>query len=135
MASQDQFKIGSTYSFTTYSPSLLGNFRNVSIDGVGDYQIARHFIDPAAMHIALYDVLPESTPDDHRKYNYIVMTKTSGEKTALGLPWIDGNSIEQIERQKIEVKLEDVGTEDIERVRKLLLANGYEVASVELIDD
>ena len=132
MASADQFDIGSVYTFTTHAPTVLGTYSHVLIDGISDYQVARHFIDPAKLHVQIYNALPSSVPDDHRKYNYLLLTRSNGERTALGLPWIDENSIEAIQRQRIEVLIEDVGVEDVERVRKLLLANGYTLNNIEL---
>lgn len=132
MAEKSDFEIGSIYSFTTHAPSLLGNFSNVSVDGIGDHVVARGLIDPAALHTQVYSSLPDDVEDDYRSYYYILVTRTNGNRTAVGLPWIESSSIERVDKRKIVATVENVGTDDVERIRKILRANNYDVADVEI---
>lgn len=133
MANSDQFELGAMYDFTTYAPTVLGTFRNVRAVGVVDHNGAQQYIDPAAAHANVYGSLPaNSAPDDHTRYFYLVVTQTNGLRTAIGLPWIDGSSVQLKERGRAIVTLEDFGPEDMSRLRMALASNNFTVGNIEL---
>lgn len=133
MANSNQFNLGSVYDLTTFAPALLGTFRNVRVEGIVDHRTASQYIDPAAYHANVYGTLPEnSAPNDYRRYYYLIVLLPNGTRTALGLPWIDGASIELKERNKITVSISDVGPDDIERIKLALSSNGYSAVTIEI---
>lgn len=125
MASSNQFEIGAVYDFITYAPSILGTYKNVRVEGIVNHTASRYYIDPAAMHANVYSTLPEGTINDYRQYNYLMVKTTSNNIYALGLPWIDGDSVVRKSFQKAYVTIEDVGPEDVEKIRLALVSNGY----------
>jgi hypothetical protein len=56
----------------------------------------------------------------------------NGTRTALGLPWVDGNTVVLKERNKITIHVEDVGPNDIEELKLALASNGYRAVSIEI---
>lgn len=133
MANSTQFDLGSVYDLTTYAPALLGTFRNVRVEGIVDHRTAGQYIDPAAYHANVYGTLPEnSTPNDYRRYYYLILLLPNGTRTALGLPWVDGNTVTLKQRNKITIHIEDVGPDDIEELRLALSANGYTAVSIDI---
>lgn len=133
MATSDQFKLGSVYDFTTYAPGVLGTYRNVRVEGIVDHRTAFQYVDPAALHANVYGSLPaNSAPNDFRQYYYLVVLQPNGTRLAVGLPWIQGTSIELKERNRIRAVIEDVGVDDMERVKRALQSNGFTVGEVTL---
>lgn len=130
MAEKSDFETGSIYNFTTYAPSLLGNYNTVSVDGIGNHVVVRGLIDPAALHAQVYPSLPSTVKDDYREYFYLLLTRPNGQRTAVGLPWIEASSIERIDKRRIVATVENAGVDDVERIRKILLANNYKVGDV-----
>jgi hypothetical protein len=133
MATADQFEMGSVYDFITHAPAVLGSFKNVRVTGVVDYRTAQQYIDVAAYHANVYGSLPENTAaDDFRRYYYLVVVQANGQRTAVGLPWIDGSSIQRKERMRATIAVEDVGPDDLERLNRALVSNGFTVGSIDL---
>lgn len=131
MATSEQFKLGSVYDFITYAPSVLGNFKNVRIEGIVDHRAAYQYADVAAMHANVYGSLPEqSAPNDFRKYYYVIVLQPNGTRLAIGLPWIDVGSVELKERNRVRVTIEDVGPDDLPSIKRMLSANGYHSTEV-----
>jgi hypothetical protein len=125
--------MGSAYDFITYAPSVLGSFSNVRVTGIVDYRGAQQFIDPASYHANIYSSLPENTaPDDHTRYYYLVVVQTNGSRTAVGLPWIDGASVLLKDRGRAVVSIEDIGADDMSRLKQALSSNGFTIGSITL---
>lgn len=133
MANSNQFNLGSVYDLVTYAPALLGTFRNVRVEGIVDHRTASQYIDPASYHANVFGALPEnSAPDDYRRYYYLLILQPNGTRTALGLPWIDGTTVELKERNTITIRVDDVGPDDIEKLKMALSANGYKAVTIEI---
>lgn len=125
MTNMSSFQLESVYDFTTYAPSLLGEFKNVKIVGFGDYQMAQQFIDPVAMHANIYGSLPEGVVNDYKSYSYVIVRFENDERMAIGLPWIQEGSISLKERNTIYATIEDVGPSDVDKINRILSSNGY----------
>lgn len=133
MATSNQFDLGAMYDFTTHAPTTLGSFHNVKAAGIVDYRGAQQYIDPAARHANVYGNLPANTaPDDHTRYFYLVVVQSNGGRTAVGLPWIVGDSVQLKQRGLIHVSVEDAGPEDMENIKRALVSNGFTVGKIEL---
>tara|TARA_B100000929_G_scaffold291132_1_gene288232 strand:- start:8860 stop:9261 length:402 start_codon:yes stop_codon:yes gene_type:complete len=125
MANMNEFQLQSVYDFTTHAPSVLGDFKKVKVVAFGDWNIAQTYIDVAAMHVNVYGTLPAGTINDYKSYSYIIIVLQNGERTALGLPWIDSASIQLFERNTIYATIEDVGPDDVDKIKRVLSSNGY----------
>lgn len=130
MARADQFEPGDIYDFMTHASALLGTFKGVRVIGTVTHEGVRGYIDPAASHAAVYGTLPEGIPDNYKQYNYLVITQPNGNTTALGLPWIDENSVHKKEFGEANARIINVSVEDRDKIRNALTSNGFQVANI-----
>lgn len=129
----DVFKLNGKYSFEVHPSEILGNdFKNVVVLGVVIPTIAQSFIDIEALHVQVFPYLPVGTPDDARGYDYVVLKTISGETTVLGLPWIKQNTITSVEAGTMLVEIQEVTSQDIQRVSDALVANGFKKISIKM---
>jgi len=69
--------------------------------------------------------LPAGLPDDPSQYDYVRIRTASGQSTILGISWINLDTVELVESRRMTIKIDGVGSSDIERVRLALVQNGY----------
>lgn len=118
---------GKRYSFQTYAPGILGEFKNVLILGTVSFKVANREEDLYAMHARVYPMLdPKVVPDDPTMYSYVLVESNDGATKTLGLPYINPNTIEEVSHQYISVRVGGAVTAaDIPRIRAALASNGY----------
>ncbi len=120
------FVVNGKYSFEVFPAQILGNdFKNVTILGIVHPSIAQNFLDIEASHIQVYPYLPAGAPDDARGYDYVMLKTVSGETTVLGLPWINQETIVNVESGTMLVEILNVTSQDIQRVSDALVVNGF----------
>ncbi len=118
--------INGKYNFEVFPSLLLGNnFKNVTILGIIHPSIAQNFLDLEAIHAQVYAYLPEGTPDNARGYDYVMIKSLSGDTTVLGMPWINQETIVNVESGTMIVEILNVTSQDIQRVSDALAANGF----------
>lgn len=125
MADQTHFTIGSNYDFNSYAPAILGSFSNVKVLGIVDHSSVRQYIDPAVYHIKVYGNIPAGTPDDYRQYYYLVIQHPNGNKTAVGLTWIDASSIVNKGLATVVATISNVDPANVQLIRRALSAHGF----------
>ena len=127
------FVVNGKYSFEVFPVQILGNdFKNVTVLGIVHPSIAQNFLDIEASHIQVYPFLPDGTPDDARGYEYVMLRTLSGETTVLGLPWINTDTIVNVESGTIVVEIVNVTSQDIQRVSDALIANGFNAFNIKM---
>ena len=120
------FQIGNTYNFNTRAPAVLGSlFKNATILGIVDYNTASTYINIDVMQRTIYPLLPQGTPDNPKKYTYLLIQAESGQKTVLAYQWIDENTIAEVSSATIIVTLPNVNATDAERIRDSLALLGF----------
>lgn len=132
-ANATQFVVNGKYSFEVFPTALLGNdFKNVTILGIIHPTIAQNFLDIEAMHVQVYPYLAAGTPNDARGYEYVMIRTVSGVTTVLGLPWINADTIENVESGTMVVEIVNVTSQDIQRVSDALIANGFNQFNIKM---
>jgi hypothetical protein len=127
------FELKKVYNFDVYPTSILGNdFRSITILAILDYETALQTVDIPAIHTNVYPHLPSGIPDDPSQYDYIRIRTASGNATILGIPWINLDTLELVQSQRITVKIEGVSGSDVERVRLALVQNGFNNLDIQL---
>lgn len=127
------FVVNGKYNFEVFPIQILGNdFKNVTVLGIVHPSIAQNFLDIEASHVQIYPYLPEGTPDDARGYEYVMLRTVSGETTVLGLPWINANTIVNVESGTLLVEIVNVTSQDIQRVSDALVVNGYNAFNIKM---
>jgi hypothetical protein len=133
MTTVNNFSLSATYDFTTHAPAILGTFKNVKVESIVNYKLAQGFIDPASLHANIYGSLPAGeTVDDYRRYHYLIILLESGDRTAIPVPAVVEGSIQLKSRGKAFLTLEDVGPEDLSKIKLALTSNGFNVGEVVL---
>lgn len=135
--SYTDLKKGAIVDFNVVAPEILGEgFTSCKITSVLDEDDANRLgLDVKAMHQNLYPLVKANgIPDDPSTYDFVKVTKVSGGTAILWVPWIIESTIAVVSRNKIQVILEDVGSDDVAIVKAALESNGYKNAVVTLID-
>lgn len=121
------------YSFDVYPSTIIGNdFKNVTVLGIVGYEQAIRDADIPAIHANVYPLLPQGTPEDPTQYDYLLVRTSAGRNTVLGIPWINLETVQLVESRKMSIVLDGVGSVDVDRVRSILVANGYNNISISL---
>lgn len=128
--------VNQVVSFNTRAPAVLGDaFTRVTVKSLLDADDARRYIDPVALHVNVFPLVhaaDPSIPDDSSKYMYLKIQYETGETTAIGVPWIDPDSLTIVTPGTGIVTLKDFAPGDIPRLRNALLANNFTNFTVEL---
>jgi hypothetical protein len=91
-----------------------------------DHDSAALQVDTMALHAQVYPFLPAGTPDDPTLATYIKIRLPSGDTTILGNTWINTSTVKEIKRTTIVATIKDVTPNDLDTIRRVLLANGFE---------
>lgn len=121
--------IGKTASFKVFPSIIKDDFTNVKILGVVSYEDAEGF-GVAETHVKVYPTLPAGTPNDYRAYNYLKLRFPNGKVDVIGLPWVEENSVRIFSTMDIVITIRNKGVEDIDTLRMILAANGYQDVSI-----
>ena len=128
------FSVNTKYSFEVYPISILGNeYKNVIMLGIVNPAIAQRFLDIDAVHNQVYPYLPKGTRDDPRAYDYVMIRTVSGEITVLGIPWINHDTVVEVESSTMIVEIMDVSSSDMDKVRDALILNGYNKINIKML--
>lgn len=134
----EYFSIDDVISFNVYPSAILGNsFTRVKVLAHIDADTAKLFgIDPIALHAAIYPTLPTESKTTYKKYTdykYIKIQKPNGDITALGLPWINMESVVVITSTTARFTVELDNPSEIDEILALLNANGFHNIKVETL--
>lgn len=124
----------STVSFEVYPSSILGTrFTRVKVEGILDAHTARSLgFDPWALHANVYPTLPAGTPNDPTAYLYVKVKLSSGGSEIVGVPWIRPDSITELQLKTAQIKVLNVGPDDLPKIVQALSANGFAAHEVTL---
>lgn len=118
---------GKIVSFQVYPIAILGdNYRTVKVLSIVDYATARIFTDVNNLSVSVYPSLPKGTPKDLKKYMYLKVEHLSGKISCVAIPWINLDTVIFHTDVLINVSIKLKHINDVETVRKLLLANNIE---------
>lgn len=129
------FNLGDMIEFDVYPTALYGfSFKNRKVVAVIDYQTAVLYgLDVEAAHAAVFPTLPEnSAPNDHRKYNYLLLETQSGDREVIGIPWIRVDTVTRVTSQMITVRIQASAAATLENVRAAMVANGFQVLGIDV---
>lgn len=133
-ATLSELPIGSTVSFETYAPQIIGAvIQNAVVLSHLDADSVRMLGgDPYSKHAQVYPLLPTGTVDDAASYTYLKLKLVSTEIAYIGLPWIREETIVATQRRRAVVKIEDVGPSDVNEIGLALSSNGYSKYTITL---
>lgn len=134
-ASLDQVPTGSTVSFETFAPQIIGAvIKDAVVLAHLDVETVRMLGgDPYSKHAQIYPLLPTGVVDNAGEYMYLKLQLVSKEFAYIGLPWIREETIVSTKRRRAQVVIEDVGPSDVSEISLALTSNGFSKHSVTLI--
>lgn len=127
--------INKVISFTVYPSAIIGsNFDNVKLLSILDADTAISYGDVVSLHEEVYPTIPEEFRpiDDYRSYTYLLVRMANNSLSIVGLPWINGNIIVR-ENNVITVTINNVSGMDVEKVKRMCIANGYNDINVSIV--
>lgn len=125
MADISGINSGDTLSFSLHTSVLPDVYKNVKVLAADvSYEVAMGFDDVAAKHANIISTLPEGTPNDPSAYPYLYVETIDGQRICVGSTWIK-EPIEKVTACTIEATINNVGTGDVEKIRKALNGYGY----------
>jgi len=118
--------IGDVVNFSVYPSSIIGtSFQRVKVKAFLDADSARAYLDPTAMHLAVFPTLPPGVPNDPDKYPWVKLELENGKITVVGLPWIDEITVEVQSSTQLQIVVSEITAADVARVRQALVAAGF----------
>jgi hypothetical protein len=128
------FEVKKVYSFTLYPATVMpGDFTNVTVMAIMDYDSALQFADIPAIHPNVFPYLPSGTPNDPTQYDYLKVKLSSGVVTVLGIPWINEATIALVRSLTANVVIEGVSNNDAPRILAALVQNGFNNVNVKIV--
>jgi hypothetical protein len=131
MPTIDALTIGAHVSFDLYPAAVIGTtFNNVEVTDILSFSTAMALgVDVAAMHANIFPTLPNGTPADPTKYQYVRVVLPNGNIQILGLPWIKANTIVINSTKNLTLTIVSVNPVDQTRVLELLAHGGFTVVN------
>lgn len=118
--------------FTVYPKSIIkDDFSNVKLLSVTSHDTALG-INLAELHAKVYPLLPEGSSNNFKDYLYLVVRLPSGVTKAIGLPWIEPESFKIHTTTDINVTIHNVDSTQVETIKKILSANGYNKLTISI---
>ncbi|MBT29495.1 MAG: hypothetical protein CMO01_07510 [Thalassobius sp.] len=130
-------KLGDVVSFSVFEnvkAVLPTKFDNVKVVGSLDADSAKALIDPYTLHRNIYPMLAQGTaPDDPTQYYYIKVKLPNGQFTAVGIPWINPTTIEQRDSSTAVVRIQNISSTDLTRLRNHIAAAGWTLVDAKMV--
>lgn len=121
----------SIVNFSQYAPAIIGSgYEGAKVLALLDADSANQYINTATVHASIFPYLPAGTPNDAAAYQYLKLKLSSGETTAVGLPWIDASSWVVQTRAKLTIVMDSVDPDDRNTITAALVALGFNNFSV-----
>lgn len=125
-------KLGDVVNFEVYPTAVLGNdFKNMTVAAILDAETARTAMpggfDAQAMHANVYNSLPDGTPNNYTRYNYVKLKYPNGSIRILGIPWIKPESIVSKVVSRGVFTIDAIGAADVAIIQQAIAGAGYKV--------
>lgn len=128
-----EMKIGSVYSFSTYSSTFIGaRITRAKLLGLLNAATARKFAPIDQLYPQVFPTLPANSVFDVEAQTYYLLEQQNGSTIVLAGQWINETTLELIQNTLITVKIEsgDAGISD--KVSRALTAIGITDFSIKV---
>lgn len=127
-------KSGQTVSFKLHTKLIPDIYDRVVVLGIVGHAIANVTThdDINAIHSNIYGTLPVGTPVNAMDYDYLLVETTTGERKAVGIPWII-EPVEIIDQQGLRITIPKASNADASAIRNALLSRGIVEFEIETI--
>lgn len=130
-----QLQIGSKYNFESYQiPGYPVIFKNATLEATVSSRQAAKTSDINAIHAQILGQLPVGTSPDASMFTYYVFRTELGTELTIADAWIKLSTILQVTSGKAVFGVSGITTADVEIIRDLILARGYNLTSTSFIN-
>lgn len=134
MLNLNQVKINSVVNFEYYGAAIMGApVRGAKVLAILDADSAAMFINPVLMHANIKPMLPSNAPSNYTDYSYLKLKLSNGSTTAVGMPWIRGETWEEVAVSSMRFTVANVPPEKQQVILQALSANGFSAVDVETL--
>lgn len=134
MALLYQLELQGVYNFAMRAGAILGySFKNATVKALLDFDSANQVEDVTPIHASVYSELPTGTPKNPRDLVYVKVVTSTGETRVWALNWI-ATQPELVTSNTVQVIINDINLSDIERLRQVLVANGFTKNTITVIN-
>ncbi len=133
----NDFELGTVVTFNLYGSAYESTTFTGKVEGITAASgLPVSTSNAADHHFNIYPSLPieikNETTDDFRSYYYLVLA-SDGDVFYLGLPWINKDTLQLTTTQTASVVLSNFNPNDIDRLKTVLVTNGFTVQSTTLL--
>ena len=115
------FKLGNTYNVRLRGGVILGEqVKNVTLVEKTSYERALKYLNIPAMHQAIFKFLPEGTPNNPKKYEYLVFKSATGKEICYAEPWIIMDETEEVIGKVFKVEFPNISNSEMMRIVETL---------------
>ena len=136
MTTYTKLETALTYGFSLLPeiiPIMGNDFNRATVLSTMTADIAERFTDISATHAKLLPYLPADTKRDPSYYTYYYLQLASGQKTIISSSWINWATVTEINSKRLVVTIDETrGLPDIDVVKAMLTANGFNKFNVEI---
>lgn len=127
------FEIGKSYSFDVYPAQILGQrFEQATVIGIVDYHTASLYVDCHGLHAQVKSYV-SGIPDTATEYYWLLLKLLDGQTTAIGMPWVNPDTIQLVTSERIQVIIKHTSATHIPNIRAQLVAAGFEIESIQTL--
>lgn len=127
------FKINTHYTFQFFGPAILGvGLSNAKLIAVSDYAMASMVSNVTTQHASILAYLPAGSSRDVSSLSFLIFETETGVRVAYAYNWIMENTIAIAQDKKVTVVINGAGTDDLPRIKDVLVLAGYNNVSLSL---
>ncbi len=131
--SYEFLKPGAIVNFSTKTAVLKTEYKAVKVLAPATAEIALMIDDVKTLHTQVKPYV-EGMPSLFTDYNYVIIEHQSGQKEAIGLPWIKETSITVSSMKNYQLILDSVEPEQVEVIRLALVNRGVKIRTFTVFD-
>jgi hypothetical protein len=134
MSTVYELRNGQTVTFKLHTKLLPDIYSRVTVLGVVAHSLAAAMSgdDVDAIHSNIYSTLPSGTPKNATDYDYLIVRTATGERKAVGVPWII-EPVTVVDQQGLRIIIPKASSADAEMIVRDLNSRGITDFSIETI--
>lgn len=122
-------KNGNKVSFNLHNVKIYNtsSFKAVTVVAVANYRAVRQFnVDPNVLYNACVPFIPNGTSTRVEDWEFVVIENSNGKLETIPIPAIQADSIQLAKPSKLTVIIDEVQSEDVEKIIHAINALGYD---------
>lgn len=135
MSTKYDLELQSVYNFSMKAGAILGySYDNATVLGLLDFASANAIQDVTPLHMAAYSELGTGVPRNARDLIYVKIKTSTGQVRVLAMDWIATQPL-LVTSNTLRVMISEVDLSDIDRIRQILISNGFDKVTIEVVNE